>query len=74
MRPSMCQALSWWIPRSRASSWLEMPFLQLTASQIAGSHLSNPSGESSKIVPFLTEYWYLHALHFHSLRVLRYEY
>ena len=28
-----------------------MPFLALASSQIAGSHLSHPSGESSKMVP-----------------------
>src|SRR6267378_7033967 len=32
-----------------------MPFLQLDASHIAGSHLSKPIGESSKIVPTLAE-------------------
>src|SRR6185295_3196621 len=48
-----------------------MPFLQLTTIQRAGSHLSRPSGESSKIVPTLTENCFLQARHFHSLRVLR---
>ncbi len=48
-----------------------MPFFALTRSQIAGSHLSKPRGESSKIVPFLTEYWYLQDLHFQSFRVVR---
>src|SRR5436190_20873096 len=32
-----------------------MPFLQLTAIHIAGSHLSKPIGESSKTVPTLAE-------------------
>ena len=37
-----------------------MPFLQLTASHMAGSHLSKPIGESSKIVPTLAEnFWSL---------------
>src|SRR5205085_5351241 len=32
-----------------------MPFLQLAFSHMAGSHLSKPIGESSKIVPTLAE-------------------
>ena len=32
-----------------------MPFLQLAISHRASSHLSRPSGESSKMVPTLTE-------------------
>src|SRR5438270_9911871 len=32
-----------------------MPFLQFDASHIAGSHLSKPIGESSKIVPTFAE-------------------
>lgn len=40
-------------------------------SQIAESHLLNGSGLSSKIVFFLTEYWYLQPLHFQSFRVVR---
>ena len=34
---------------------LLMPFLQLATIHIAGSHLSRPMGESSKMVPTLTE-------------------
>src|SRR3954447_13611203 len=51
-----------------------MPFFEFAASQIAGSHLSRPSAESSKIVPTLTEYCFLQALHFQTRRVVRYEY
>ena len=50
-----------------------MPFLQLTTIQRAGSHLSRPSGESSKIVPTLTENCFLQPLHFQMRRVLRKE-
>ena len=46
-----------------------MPFLALAMSQIAASHLSSPSGESSMIVPTLTLNCFLHALHFHTRRV-----
>src|SRR6185436_18273650 len=48
-----------------------MPFLQLTTIQSAGSHLSRPSGESSKIVPSLTENCFLQPLHFQIFRVLK---
>lgn len=48
-----------------------MPFLSLASSQIVSSHLSKGSGESSKIVPFLTENCFLHALHFQIRRVVR---
>ena len=41
------------------------PFLQLVIIQIAVSHLSKPSGESSKIVPTLTENCFLHSLFLH---------
>src|SRR6478672_2595487 len=41
--------------------------------QRAGSHLSRPSGESSKIVPTLTENCFLQPLHFQIRRVLRKE-
>src|SRR5438552_12997283 len=61
------------IPSARPSSCELMPFLELAASQTAGSHLSRPSGESSKIVPTLTLYCRLHALHFHTRRVETYE-
>src|SRR2546430_15434969 len=50
-----------------------MPFLQFAASHIAGNHLSKPIGESSKIVPTLTENfcfgWAF--LHFHNLAFSR---
>ena len=48
-----------------------MPFLQLTTIQRAGSHLSRPSGESSKIVPTLTENCFLQPRHFQRRRVDR---
>ena len=41
-------------PSARPSSCELIPFLEFATSQIAGSHLSSPSGESSKIVPTLT--------------------
>src|SRR5437879_13762719 len=40
--------------RPRLISQELTPFLQLTTIHIAVSHLSNPSGESSKIVPVLS--------------------
>src|ERR1700726_3578402 len=59
----------WVIPRSRAS-WCELrPFLPAEYSQIAGSHLESEIGESSKIVPFLTENCLRQSLHRHSDRV-----
>src|ERR1700716_3835340 len=50
-----------------------MPFLQLAISQTAMSHLSRPIGESSKIVPTLTEncFWVCLALHSHRRRVFK---
>src|SRR5438046_10159822 len=60
-------------PMPRPNSCEEMPFLELAISQTAANHLSRPSGESSKIVPTLTENCFLQALHFHKRRVLRYE-
>src|SRR2546429_6321399 len=60
-------------PRARASSCKMIPYLLLAASHTAGSHLSRPSGESSKIVPSFTENCRLHALHFQMRRVVRYE-
>src|SRR6202158_4848958 len=39
--------------------------------QKAGSHLSNPSALSSKMVPTLTENCFPHSRHFHNLRVVR---
>src|SRR2546429_9265925 len=48
-----------------------MPFLLLASIQSAGSHLSNPMGLSSKIVPSLTENCRPHSRHFQMRRVLR---
>src|SRR6266480_2447025 len=48
-----------------------MPFLLLASIQSAGSHLSNPIGLSSKIVPSLTENCRPHSRHFQMRRVLR---
>ena len=41
--------------RWRAISMLLIPFLQFTISHSATSHLSIPRGESSKMVPVLSE-------------------
>jgi len=43
------------MPILRAISHELIPFLQLTSSHNAANHLSNPSGESSKMVPVLSE-------------------
>lgn len=67
----MNQVDFWVTPRARPSSWLEMPFFELAISQTAGSHLSRPSGESSKTVPSLTENCFLQPLHFQTRRVVR---
>src|SRR5947209_13476644 len=48
-----------------------MPFLLLASIQSAGSHLSNPMGLSSKIVPSFTENCRPHSRHFQMRRVLR---
>src|SRR5438128_8254361 len=48
-----------------------MPFLELTSDQSAGSHLSNPMGLSSKIVPSFTENCRPQSRHFQMRRVLR---
>src|SRR5258708_4915332 len=50
-----------------------MPFLQLEVSHIAGSHLSKPIGESSKIVPTLAENFCCgcEVLHFQTLALAR---
>jgi hypothetical protein len=40
-------------------------FLQLASIHIAQIHLSNPRGGSSKIVPTMTEYYFVQARHFH---------
>src|SRR6185312_6057184 len=50
-----------------------MPFFALAMSHIAVSHLSKPSGESSKIEPFFTLNCLLHALHCQVFRVERKE-
>src|SRR6266508_1329925 len=62
------------MPSARPSSCELIPFFEFAMSQTAGSHLSSPSGESSKMVPSLTEYCFLQALHFQRRRVVRYEY
>src|SRR5438094_9789270 len=55
MRCNINHAVFCVTPIARCSSYELMPFLQLDASHIAGSHLSKPIGESSKIVPTLAE-------------------
>ena len=62
MRCSMNHADFCVTPSARPSSCELMPFFELAMSQTAGSHLSSPSGESSKIVPTLTRDCFLHAL------------
>src|SRR5271157_440847 len=61
--------------RLRAISYELMPFLQLTTSQVAISHLSSGTGESSKMLPVLTLYCFRHSpfMHLKMRRVLRYE-
>src|SRR5439155_9270368 len=58
----------------RATSCELIPFFALEISQTAAIHLSSPIGESSKIVPTLTENCFLHSLflHCHRRRVLTY--
>src|SRR5579871_543186 len=58
-------------PKSRATSYDEMPFLQLASSHIAQSHLSRPMALSSKMVPTLTENCFRQPRHVHISRVLR---
>src|SRR5215210_7980178 len=50
-----------------------MPCLSLAIIQTAGSHLSSPSGLSSKIVPTFTENWRLGCsrLHWNRFREVR---
>ncbi len=67
----MNHAVFWVTPRERWSSIELTPVRELVSNQTAGSHLSNPIGESSKIVPALTENCFLHARHFHRWRVDR---
>src|SRR4029079_1512225 len=71
---SMNHADFWVVPSARASSCELIPLSEFAASQIAGSHLSSPSAESSKIVPTLTLDCFLQDLHFHRRRVETYEY
>lgn len=56
---------------ARAISYDETPFLQLATIQTTRNHFPSGSGESSKIVPTRTENCFLHALHFHTFRVLK---
>src|SRR5208283_3232055 len=67
----MNQAVFWVTPKARANSQELIPFLAFTIIQKAGSHLSNPSALSSKIVPTLTENCLPHSRHFQILRVAR---
>ena len=73
MRWSMNQAVRWVTLSARPSSWEEMEFLLLAINQTAGSHLSQPRGESSKIVPTLALNCLRHFgfLHFQMRRVAR---
>jgi len=54
MRWSMNHAVFCVTPIARASPVDDTRRLELATSQIVGNHLSNPSGESSKIVPVLS--------------------
>jgi len=58
-------------PSARASSCDETLFLLFASNHTAGSHLSQPRGESSKMVPTLAENWRRHSLlrHFQMRRV-----
>jgi hypothetical protein len=49
-----------------------MPFRSFARSQIAGNHLVNEIGESSKMVPTLAVNCRLHSLQRHRRRVLMY--
>ena len=51
----MNHAVFWVTPTARWISQDEMPFLQFTSIHMTGSHLSKPSGESSKMVPTFSE-------------------
>src|SRR5258708_4023311 len=59
------------MPRSRPTSWEDIPFLQFTIIHLPINHLSSGSGESSKIVPTFTENCFLHPRHFQIRRVDR---
>src|ERR1039458_287181 len=71
IRWSMNHADFWVMPMPRAISYEETPFLSLAIIHIAQSHLSKPSGLSSKIDPTLTENCFLQSKHFHISRVVR---
>src|ERR1035438_10345928 len=73
IRCSMNHADFWVIPMPFAISYEETPFLSLAIIHIAHSHLSRPSGLSSKMDPTLTEYCFLQSRHFHISRVVRNE-
>ena len=62
MRWNMNHAVFGVTPKARPSSWEETLFLELAINQTAGSHLSHPMGESSKMVPTLSENWLFAAL------------
>src|SRR5688572_14466806 len=71
MRCNINQAVFWVTPSARPNSQELIPFLAFTIIQNAGSHLSNPRGLSSKMVPTLTENCFLQSRHFQSFRVAR---
>src|SRR5437773_3795602 len=56
-------------PSARANSYELIPFLLLASIHRAGSHLSNPMGLSSKIVPSFTENCRPQSRHFQMRRV-----
>src|SRR5436190_20071801 len=67
----MNQPVFWVTPSARANSYELIPFLLFASIHRAGSHLSNPMGLSSKIVPSFTENCRPHSRHFQMRRVLR---
>src|SRR5438552_905122 len=73
MRWSMNHALFCVTLIARAISYELTPFLQFTIIHSAASHLSRPMGESSKMVPTLTENCFLQLRHFQIRRVERNE-
>ncbi len=66
----MNHAVFWVTPIARPSSCEEIPFRSPASIHMAGSHLSKPMGESSKIVPTFTLDCFLQSLHCHMRRVL----
>jgi hypothetical protein len=60
-------------PKAWATSQDEIEFFELEMSHMAGSHMSNPIGESSKMVPTLTKSSRVEAVHFQMRRVVRKE-